>query len=206
MGELPRPHSGKVRRLPSLGTACALAVVLFILPLGILFLSLAVPLILGVIADFGSSRRGRWLMWLGAAYVSVTLLQMEIVMLSEILAEVRSHHTGSGWGIFLFVSITSIVCCDVVFLIDAVRARRHPVTSDASFIGWGDWIVWGTALCFSVWAFAAIPLLVRVHQRLSGRSDILLTALASILIGVIFDVALVRDAVKTVRARRVAVR
>jgi hypothetical protein len=204
MEELPRLHSGKVRRPPSLAIVCSLAVALFILPLGIPFFLLTIPLILGVIADFGTPRRGRWLMWLGAGYVSVTLLQMEIVMLSEILAEIRSHHTGSGWGVFLFVSIASIVCCDVVLLIDAVNARQHPATFDASFIGWGDWIVWGAALCVSVYAFAAIPLLVRVHQLHAERSDILLTDLASILIVAIFDVALVRDAVKTVRARRIA--
>jgi hypothetical protein len=37
-------------------------------------------------------------MWVGAAYISVTLLQMEIRMLPEILAEWRSYHRLGGLG------------------------------------------------------------------------------------------------------------
>ena len=44
---------------------------------------LTIPFVLGVIAELRSPRRGRWLMWVGAAYLSVTLLQMEIRILPE---------------------------------------------------------------------------------------------------------------------------
>ena len=55
---------------------------------------MAIPLILGLIADALGARRGRWLMWMGAAFLSVTILQMELEIFPEFV---------SG----LFVSFTS---------------------------------------------------------------------------------------------------
>jgi hypothetical protein len=57
---------------------------------------MTIPLILGLIADVVGARRSRWLMWMGAAFLSVTALQMELVMLPELIAELRSHHTSDS--------------------------------------------------------------------------------------------------------------
>ncbi|MGB9234985.1 MAG: hypothetical protein WCC04_11265 [Terriglobales bacterium] len=168
---------------------------------------MTIPLVLGVIAESRSPRQGRWLMWVGAAYMSVTLLQMEIRILPEMLAELRSYHRLGGLGPILtplcIASILLIGWCDVALLIDAITDRRSRITPERGFSNAMNLLVWITALCFSAYTFWGIPSLERVFFRYGfERLDILLTGLASILIAIMFDVALAIDAVKMWRAWR----
>jgi hypothetical protein len=161
---------------------------------------MTIPLILGLIADALGARRGRWLMWMGAAFLSVTILQMELVIFPEFVAELRSFHKLEGLGPVLLplwiASILSIIWCDVAFVIEGVRTRRGQVPFDRRFPTTGDWIVWVTALLFSVYSFSGAPFLVRALKQGFDRHDIVLTALALIVIAVVFDVALMIDAIK----------
>jgi hypothetical protein len=191
----------RMRRL-AIATVCVTAAATLTASVGFL---LTIPLLLGVIAESRSPRRGRWLMWVGAAYISATLLQMEIRILPEFVAEFRSHGLGGGLGPILvplwIASILLIVWCDVELLIDAIRTRRSR-TPESGFSGAMNLLVWITALCFSVYTFWEIPSLERVFFRYGfERLDILLTGLASILIAIVFDVALAIDAAKMRRAR-----
>jgi len=137
-------------------------------------------------------------MWVGAAYMSVTLLQMEIRILPE-----------GGLGPILTLlwigSILLIVWCDIALLIDGVRTRRNRITPETGSSNAVNLLIWITALCFSVYTFWGIPPLERVFFRYGfERLDILLTGLASILIAIVFDAALAIDAVKMWRARGLA--
>jgi len=192
----------RTRRL-AIATVCVTAAATLTTGGGFL---LTIPLILGVIADYRSARRGRWLMWVGAAYLSVTLLQMEILILPEFVAELRSYHHLGGLGSVVFplsiASILLIIWCDVALLIDAVKTRRSSIAPERFSLGTTDWIVWITALLFSVYSFWGIPFLLRAFNQGFDRLDILLTELALIFIAIVFDVALVIDAVKVWHARR----
>lgn len=191
----------RIRRL-AIATACVTAAATLTTGGGFL---LTIPLICGVIAESGSPRRGRWLMWVGAAYLSVTLLPMEIVILPEFITEFRSYHRLGGLGPILaplwIASIFLIICCDVALLIDAVKTRRNRVASESLSPTMADWMVWISAVLFSVFSFWGIPFLVRAYRRGFDRSNILLTDLAIILIATVFDIALAVDAAKMWRAR-----
>jgi len=167
---------------------------------------LTIPLALGVIADYCSPRRGRWLMWVGAAFLSVTLLLMQILILPEFLDELRSHHNLGGLGPVLFplsiASILLIVWCDAALVVDAVKRRCSP-TPHRRALGVGDWIVWITAPLFSTYAFGGIPGLFRAYTRGFRSLDLLLPGWAIVLIAISFDIALLIDAAKMWRARGV---
>ncbi len=67
-------------------------------------------------------------MWVGAAYLSVTLLQMEIEVLPEFITEFRTYHRIGGFGpILVPLSVASVLLifwCDFALLIDAVKTRH----------------------------------------------------------------------------------
>jgi hypothetical protein len=167
---------------------------------------MTVPLILGLIADAAGARRGRWLMWMGAAFLSVTILQMELVIFPEFVTELRSSHKLGGLGPVLFplwiASILLITWCDVAFVIDAVKARNGRGSFYASFPRTGDWIVWITALLFSVYAFGGTPSLIHAYKHGFDRHDIVLTALGLLVLAIVFDVALIIDATRMRHVQR----
>lgn len=157
-----------------------------------------IPLILGVITEKWTPRRGRWLMWVGAAYLTVTALQMEVVIFPEIIAESRAYHHIAGLGPIFIASILLITCCDVMLLIDAMK-RRERAIQRTGLPSVADLIVWISALLFSVYAFWSMPFLVQAYRHGFDRHDILITGWALILIAVWFDIALVSDAITTWR-------
>ncbi|MGA8299375.1 MAG: hypothetical protein WCB53_08775 [Terriglobales bacterium] len=167
---------------------------------------LTIPLALGVIAESHSPRRGRWLMWVGAVYLSATLLQMQIRIVPEFIAELRSYHRLGGLGPIVFplsiASILLIVWCDVALLIDALKTSRSRTAPGGGCSSTMDVLIWITALCFSVYSFAGIPFLLHAFSHGFDRPDILLTGSALILIAIVFDVALVIDAARTFHAGR----
>ena len=161
---------------------------------------MVIPLALGLVAEALGARRGRWLMWMGAAFLSVTVLQMELVIFPEFIGELRLHHRLGGTGPYLLpfwiASILLIVCCDVAFVIDAIKSSRNHTLPERYSPSIGDWIVWITALLFSVYSFCGAPFLIRAYRRGFDRHDIVLTALALVVIAVAFDTALMIDAMR----------
>jgi len=165
---------------------------------------MVIPLVLGLVTEALGARRGRWLMWMGAAFLSVTVLQMELVIFPEFVAELRLHHSLGGIGSslppFWIASILLIVCCDVAFIVDAVKGNRNRTLPERRSASIEDWIVWITALLFSMYSFGGAPFLVRAYRHGFDRHDIVMTALASIVIAVVFDAALVIEAARMRRA------
>lgn len=157
---------------------------------------LTIPLVLGLIAMALEARRGQWLMWMGAAFLTVTILFMEIAILPEGIAEMHSHHQVPGLLLLWIASILLIVCCDIWCIIDAVKAARTRIPPQRRAPNAGDWIVWIAALLFTVYSFCGIPFLLRAYSHGFDRRDIVLTALATIAIAIVFDTALMVDAVR----------
>jgi hypothetical protein len=187
----------------AIATVCVTVVATITVPGAFL---MAIPLVLGLIADVLGACRGRWLMWMGAAFLSVTILQMEFAIFPEFVTELRSFHKLGGLGPVQLplwtASILLIAWCDVAFVIDAVKGSDGRGSVDANFPAAGDWIVWIAALLFSVYAFWSIPFLIRAAKQGFDRHDIVLTALASILIAIVFDIALINDARRMRQGRR----
>jgi hypothetical protein len=167
---------------------------------------MAIPLVLGLVAEALGARRGRWLIRMGAAFLSVTILQMELVILPEFVAELRLHHRLGGIGPALLplwiASILLIVWCDVAFMIDTVKTSRNRNLPERRAPGIGDWIVWVSALLLSVYSFWGVPFLVRAYNQGFDRRDIVLTASALIVMAVVFDIALMIDATRPRQAWR----
>lgn len=164
---------------------------------------LTVPLILGLIAEWSAPRRGRWLMWAGAAYLTVTLLQMEVRVLPEFLAEWHSGRILGTLGRVVFpfsvASVLLILWCDVALVLDALRNRHNSETVERNSAGAGDWIVWISALLFSVYSFSGIPFLIHSYGHGFHSIDVSMTAGALIVIAVSLDLALLEDAILWLR-------
>lgn len=161
-----------------------------------------IPLILGVVAEALAPRRGKWLMWLGAAYLSVLVLPMEILLLPEFMASplVKQYARVAIESTLWIASMCLIVSCDVALIMDAVKTRHNRIVAQRRLLGLGDWLVWTTAVCFTAYSFWGVPSLLRAYKHFN-RIDILLVNLPVILILLMFDTLLLVDAVMIWRAR-----
>lgn len=159
---------------------------------------LTAPLILGVIAQQSSPRRGRWLIWAGAAFLSVTLLPMEVLIFSEILTELRTYHRLGGLGPILLPfwisSILLIIWCGGALLADGLKRRQNRIIPQTHLAA-GDWIVWASAFLLSAYATVSIFFLARAYRHGFARGlDILLPSLGIFTIVALLDMVLLIDA------------
>ena len=169
---------------------------------GPFFLLVPSVLILGAIIQPWSPRPGRWCLALGACIVTfyASFLAMPAVLL---IKHLRLHHNFEDL-IFLCLFLASVALvgwCDVALAVDARRSRGAPGPKRHVFPRIEDWIAWIIAFCLSLLVF---PYSVR-GILLYGRNDHLDTLLLSMLLGlviVLFDIALLINAVKMRRAQR----
>jgi hypothetical protein len=200
MSERANQDVTTVRRSPrriAIGAVCVTVVATITAPGAFVW---AIPLILGLIADTFAARRSQWLMWAGAAYLSLTALFMEAAILPEFVAELRVHHRLGGVGPvllpFWIASILLIVWCDVAFIIDAVRAVSRRVPAERRARGVGDWIVWITALSFTIYSFWVMRFFFGAYTHGLVSPGIALPTLAPVVIATILDIALIIDATR----------
>ena len=176
---------------------------------GGLFFVAPIFLILGVVFQPRARRLGRWLIWVGAAFLNLMALPQGIVLLPEYFKtmHIDPHYQHDALRFLIplwVVSLLLILWCDLALVIDAVKTSRSRIASEMFSPDPADWMVRITALLFSVYSFWGIPFLLRAFNQGFDRLDILLTALALILIALVFDIALAIDAAKMWRARRTA--
>jgi hypothetical protein len=196
--------SGKTRRLAiTAGCFIALAGTLSVGPLFFIF---PLFLILGAITQPMSPRQGTWLVWAGAAIVSLFAVPLGGVLLSEYIGTLHSHPSYHPYAIvgqasLWAVSIVLVIWCDVALAIESRGIRRSRVAQQHRARGTSSWVVWLAALILNVSFLPASVLGVSTYHRV-GRLDILLFSLASGVVITLFDVALVVDTVKSWRARR----
>ena len=99
------------------------------------------------------------------------------------------------------VSFLLVLWCDAALVIDAWKLKRAPKVMEHRSAGVGDWLLWLAAVGFSAWSLRDCVLGVLSYHG-NGNLVILLMPLPWITFVIVFDAAVVADAVKMWRARR----
>lgn len=168
------------------------------LPFGPLFLLVPAILVFGAVLKRWSPRPGRWLMWLGAFYLTVDVA----VFLGPPVFR-PSHFIGSDTLIIEFLSILAIalvVWCDVSLIISARKLGNAPAAGNEKALRPADWIAAVFAVCLTAWTVWS-ALASSYPARRYHRWDISLLALPFILGAAVFDAALVVYALQIYRTR-----
>jgi len=167
------------------------------LAFGWLFPLVPAFLVLGAVVQPRSPRPGKWLMWLGAFFLSLVVLPIGVEMLFGGIRSLRLHHEGFIIVPFSLslVSVLLVLLCDTALLIDGMTMRRNLREKVQSSQRSLNWLVWIAAMILSVYLTAMSVAALRAYN-LHGRLDVLLmwATLSSIVL--LFDVALVVQAVK----------
>jgi hypothetical protein len=169
--------------------------------------SLIIPsvLVLGAIIQPWSFRPGKWLMWLGAFFLTLYvgfLFAPQIVDIT-VNSGLRSLDSLRIWILFSLTaaSVLLVVWCDIALAVEGRRSRHAVGTVEQRFPRAGDWIVWLAAGCLTI--FTGWYIIRSVFPfRHYGRWDILLLALVFGLAVLSLDTALLVHAVKKFRSRQ----
>lgn len=189
---------GKVRVL-AIAAAC-LAGLSGSLLFGPLFFVFSLPLIVGTVVQPWSPGPGRWLMWVGAFFVTVYVGGFVTPEAIDSFRTIRYIHDRN---IILLLSLFSLatlaaVACDIVLIAEAWVGRRISRASKP-FPRIGDWVVWMSAVSLSAIVFPADIRSVFKYPHIT-RLEILLTALIFAVVAW-FDAALVVDIIRKLRAQ-----
>jgi len=190
--------SAKVRVL-AIAAAC-LAGLAGSLPFGPLFFVFSLPLIAGTVVQPWSPGPGRWLMWVGAFFLTFYVGAFVTPGAIGLFRTIRSLH---DHNIILLISLSSLAtvataACDIVLIAEAWVRRRIPRPS-RPFPRIGDLIVWLSAVSLSAIEFpSGVRSLFEYHHI--KRPDILLTAMLFAVVVAWFDAALVIDIIRKLRA------
>lgn len=169
------------------------------LSLGPLFFELPLILILGAILQRRSPRPGRWLMWLGAFYLTVDVGEFfgpSLLRLPHFL-DMNKLIILSLFG----VSLALVSWCDVTLVIDARRSRNVFAPANLRFPRPADWIVGLFAIYLTTSAGWRVWKSI-YPWRHYGRLGILLSAVAYFIAVAAFDAAILVHAVKMYRGPR----
>jgi hypothetical protein len=119
---------------------------------------------------------GRWLMWIGALFLSLIVVPFGPVGVFERARMLRTDHGIETVAISsLFVASTVLVIwCDLALVMEASRKCNQWVRGSL------DWVVWITAGVLNTWCVWVSLSDVRAYRRLGGlRLDLILTAVVS---------------------------
>ena len=168
---------------------------------GPLFLLVPSVQILGAVIQPYSPRPGRLLLSVGVLFLSLYAGLFLAPQAFGAISTFRSAYDLEHVALFvlLLIALLSVIWCDVAF-VRAIRHLRHnPNMAERRFPSPGDWFVWIAAVCMSVWILPISLNSLFVYRR-TGRLDILLLSMVFGLIVVLFDAALLINAVKMTRA------
>jgi hypothetical protein len=164
------------------------------LPFGPLFSAFPLILVLGAILQRWSPQPGRWLMWLGAFYLTIVVagfLGPAVLSPKGLLAPYYDRNI----LIFFALSVASLALvgwCDVALFIDARKSKDVSVPANQGFPRTADWLVGMFALCLTAYAvWSILASFYPVHRF--GNWGILLLVVGSI---AALDVAIVAHTVK----------
>jgi hypothetical protein len=168
---------------------------------GPLFLLVPSVQILGAVIQPYSPRPGRLLLSMGvlllSGYAGLFLAPQAFGAILGSRSEFDLSHV--ALFVLLLVALLSVAWCDVAFIKAIRQIRQSPSIGAQRFPGPGDWIVWITAICISVWILPMSLQSAFVYRR-TGRLDILLSSTAFGLVVLLFDAALVVNAVRLSRS------
>jgi len=163
-----------------------------------------VLLVLGAVVQPYSIRPGRWLTWVGASFLSVTILPAAAVLP---LGDALAPHGVLGRFFFplWIASLILIVWCDAALITDAIKIRGRADPSRRP-PGVGEWLVWSVAVFLSLWVlWVGVSVSPALYRRVGSQyfPSLLYVGicLAWVLIVVSFDIALVIDALGRLRSR-----
>jgi hypothetical protein len=161
-------------------------------------------LILAAMIQPCSGRPGKWLMWLGAFFLSIN----GVFLASAVPSGVRTFRVHPGGAVLavLSLSILSVlvqIWCDVRLIADAIKQRYDPEMAAAqSFTRVRHWRVWVTAIFLTVWVFQAGVRSLFLYRRYNQPGGLVLSLVLGITI-VWFDVVLAINAAKMRRNRSI---
>lgn len=171
---------------------------------GPLFLLVPSVLILGTIVQPWTARPGRWLMWLGAFFLTLYaggFFVPQIVGVSSQLSSLDNLNIQILFCLIL-VAVFLVIWCDVALIVDARRPKGALKIGKQRFPRASDCIVWGAALCLTViTSWGVVASLFPYHQY--GRWDILLLAITFGVAVLLLDVALLVHAVRQFRSSQI---
>jgi hypothetical protein len=173
------------------------------LAFGPLFAALPLILIFGAVLQRWSPHLGRWLMWLGAFYLTVDVavfLGPGVLSPKQLLAPYYDRNL-SVFFVLSVVSLALVGWCDVALIIDARKSKGASAPAEYKFRRTADWLVGMFALCLTasaVWSVVASIYPLRRYHRL----DIFLFGAVSVVAVAAFDVAIVAHVVKMYCSRR----
>jgi hypothetical protein len=171
--------------------------------LGVAFLLVPSPLILGAAVQPRSERPGRWLMWVGAFLLSVVVLPTGFRLLLGNMRELGSHTVQPIAVPFLLSlgTILLVLWCDVSLVVEAMMHRPSRVSeAEPSRRNQLNWAVWAAAFILSAYCARNSMLDVRGY-RIYGRLDSLGNGAVFAFVVLLLDVALIVHAIK-VRSHR----
>jgi hypothetical protein len=161
-------------------------------------------LIFAAIVQPYSLRHGRWLLWVTAFLLTIAVGPICVQGLRTNIPLLKSLHDPNFIGMLflLFASLLLICGCDLALLIDTLKVRQRRSLPNSISRGSHEWISWIGAFLLSLYL---IPVSISgsVSYGSNGRLDVMLLSLALGLTVVVFDLAIVVDAIKIGR-RRVA--
>jgi hypothetical protein len=169
------------------------------LPFGPLFSALPLILVLGAILQRWSPHPGRWLMWLGAFYLTMVVamfLAPAVLSPKRLLAPYYDRNI----LIFFALSVASLALvgwCDLALIIDARKSKNASAPANQGFPRTADWLVGMFALCLTAYAvWSILASFYPVHRF--GNWEVLLLVVGSI---AALDVAIVVHTVNIYRGR-----
>jgi hypothetical protein len=170
------------------------------LPFGPLFSVVPAILIFGAVSQRWSPRPGRWLMWLGAFYLTAYISAYVLLGVHSANRLLAPYYDKS----VLIVLLLSLVClalvgwCDVALILDSLRSKNAAALADQEFPRSADWIVGLVTICLTAWAGWSILASFYPASRF-GHWEILLVFVFSV---AAFDAAIVVHAIKMYRSRK----
>jgi hypothetical protein len=130
------------------------------LPFGPLFSALPLILVLGAILQRWSPHLGRWLMWLGAFYLTLVVavfLGPAVLSAKQPLAPYYDRNILTFFALSV-ASLALVGWCDVALIIDARKSKDASAPANQVFPRTADWLVGMFALCltaYAVWSILA---------------------------------------------------
>jgi hypothetical protein len=155
--------------------------------------------VLGAIVQPYSPRPGRWLLSVGAFYLSlIGVPYLALMVAGGALHLVDSKSLTSLLLLLALVApLVLLIWCDVALILDARRQSRNPQTPGTDVARLGDWLVFMAAACLSL---TVLPGSFRAAR--TGRWDILALQLLFAFVVILFDGALIGRTIRMRRAQR----
>lgn len=154
--------------------------------------------VLGAIIQPYSPRPGRWLLSVGAFYLSLSVPYLALMVAGGASHLLDSKSLNSLLLLLALVApLVLLIWCDVALILDARRQSRDSQTPGTDVARLGDWLVFIAAACLSL---RVLPGSFRAAR--TGRWDILALQLLLASVVIWFDGALVSRTIRMRRTRR----